>query len=47
MPSIRNVTDPVGMPADGASGLTLAAKVIACPKAAGFAEETSVVVLAP
>jgi len=41
---LRNVTVPAGMP-DPAAGVTVAVNVIACPLAAGFRDEVSVVVV--
>ena len=46
-PSILNCTVPVGVPEPGATALTVAVKVIACPKHEGFPDEViAVVVLA-
>ena len=43
----RNVTGPVGVPAAGATALTVAVKVTAWPKSAGFSELVTVVLLLP
>ena len=41
----RNVTVPVGVPAPGATALTVAVKVTAWPDADGFTDEVTVVEL--
>jgi hypothetical protein len=41
----RNVTVPVGVPAPGATALTVAVKVTAWPEADGFTDEVTVVEL--
>ena len=47
MPSIVNVTVPLGVPAPGATAATVAVNVTDCPNTEGLAEEvTTVVVLA-
>jgi hypothetical protein len=40
-----NVTVPVGVPAPGATALTVAVKVTDCPKTDGFADEVALVVV--
>ena len=42
-----NFTVPLGVPAPGATGLTVAVKVTAWPNTEGFVDETSVVVVSP
>src|ERR1041385_6408944 len=44
-PSILNWTVPVRVPAPGATGLTVAVKVIAWPETEGFDEPATVVVV--
>ena len=44
VPASRNVTVPVGVPAPGAAGETVAVKVTDWPKREGFAEEMRAVV---
>lgn len=41
-----NVTVPVGVPAPGATALTVAVNVTVCPKTDGFTEDIAVVVVA-
>src|SRR5262245_38882858 len=41
-----NVTVPVGAPAPGATGVTVAVNVTGCPAAAGFAFDVTAVVVA-
>jgi len=43
----RKVTVPVGVPAAGATALTVAVNVTACPNKDGLTEEVTVVVLLP
>ena len=45
VPPSSNVTVPVGMPAAGDTGLTVAVKVTCCPYVEGLAEEVTVVVV--
>jgi hypothetical protein len=40
-----NVTEPVGLPVEGATAATVAANVTVCPNAEGFGDELSVVLL--
>ena len=44
VPSVK-VTRPVGVPAPGATGTTVAVRVTACPSTEGFGEVSSVVVV--
>ena len=41
----RKVTVPVGLPAPGATGATVAVKVTDCPNTDGLADEATVVVV--
>jgi hypothetical protein len=41
-----NATVPVGVPVPGATGVTVAVNVTDCPSPDGFAEDTTVVVVA-
>ena len=45
LPSITNWTVPVGIPVPGAFAATVAVKVTFCPRADGFCDEVTVVVL--
>src|SRR6266498_138064 len=45
LPSILNCTVPVGVPEPGATGVTVAVKVIDWPKQDGLAEEVTAVVV--
>ena len=44
-PPSRNMTDPVGVPVPGATGVTVAVNVTGTPAAAEFAELVTVVVV--
>ena len=43
----KNVTVPVGVPKAGATAVTVAVNVTACPRADGFSDDVTVVELAP
>jgi hypothetical protein len=45
VPSILNWTVPVGLPAPGATGATVAVNLTDCPDADGFCDDVTVVVV--
>jgi hypothetical protein len=45
VPPSKNSTDPVAVPAPGATGATVAVNVTDCPKTEGFTEDVNIVVV--